>query len=399
MLSQIKNKKSWTILIYANGNNDLEREMYQGMLDAEKVGSNKDVNVVIQLGRIKFEIVKLIRQETKLQRGNNWSGVRRYFIWQGNSTLVGNLRNANMANPKTLYDFIKWAIQFYPAKKYMLILGGHGYQFVGMMTDYSRKAPYIMGYPEMVIAINKATNEMGSKIDLLLLDTCYFNTIETIYELGRDKNHSVQNVVTYIANGDINGLPHDQIINIVQQNSEVDDSASFIKILIDNLSYNLVAYKINYHNLENIKQMFNKVAYEYVSKKMDCKNELAEKAYKESIHEISEKFSSLIIYYKKNLQNKLPLIMVANKPTDKIYILSRYYRLGFAQNNYWFNLLNGTSTNIKISNLDQAKHLLPLKLNLSEVGTYLLIMNPKLKELQKKEILKKLYNYQKWILR
>ena len=73
-----------------------------------------------------------------------------------------------MANPKKLYDFISWGMQLYPANKYMLILGGHGYQFVGMMTDYSQKAAYIMGIPEMARAINMAANEAGRKIDALV---------------------------------------------------------------------------------------------------------------------------------------------------------------------------------------------------------------------------------------
>ena len=134
-MDKIQQEVDWTILIYANGNNELEPEMYQAMLDMEKVGSNSNVHVVLQIGRAEHKLVKLIRNDISFNDNDGWSGVRRYFVNKGNSELIENLTKINLADPKQLYYFIKWGMLSYPAKNYMLILGGHSYNCVGMMTD------------------------------------------------------------------------------------------------------------------------------------------------------------------------------------------------------------------------------------------------------------------------
>lgn len=400
VLKQIQQEKDWTILIYANGNNELEPEMRQAMLNAEKVGSNTNVNVVIQLGRAKYELVKLIRQDVDPKSDDSWSGVRRYLVAKGSSTLVGNLKTVNMADPKNLCDFIRWGMRFYPANKYMLILGGHGYQFVGMMTDYSQKAPYIMGIPEMVRAINNATNDIG-KIDALVLDTCYFNSIEVIYELGKEENHSVRCVITHIENGAIEGLPYDRIIETVQKNSDVEDITVIIREIIDNLSYDLVAYEINHHTLKQIKQLFNDAASVYLSRNIDDGNKSFNKvsdvlsATDQTVG--SNLMSSLVIHFKSVSQNKSLQGIVANKlTTDDFELISRYYRLGYAQNNHWTCLLSSKHVDVSMA-VEQEKSLLPLKMKPEEVYAYISIMNPELGKTQKIEMLKELYQYKNWI--
>lgn len=108
--------------------------------------------------------------------------------------------------------------------------------------------------PEMVRAINKAANDIG-KIDALVLDTCYFNSIEVIYELGSEENHSLRSA----------------------------------------------------------------------------------------------------------LQNTSFQGIVASKPTtDNLELISRYYRLGFAQGNCWTRLLSNKHVDVNMA-VKQQKGLLPLK--------------------------------------
>ncbi|MCE5285937.1 MAG: clostripain-related cysteine peptidase [Pelosinus sp.] len=400
-MNQIQDEKDWTILIYANGNNELEPEMHQAMLNAEKVGSNTDVNVVIQLGRAKYELVKLIRLDIYPKADGSWSGVRRYVVEKESSTLVGNLKRVNMADPKNLYDFIRWGMRFYPANKYMLILGGHAYQFVGMMTDYSQKAPYIMGIPEMVRAINMAANDMGRKIDALVLDTCYFNSIEVIYELGRVENHSVMSAIMHIKNGAIEGLPYDKIIELVQKSSEVEGVTAIIRRIIENLSYDLVAYEINHQTLKQIKQLFNDAASAYLSRNIDDGNrpfkKVSDVLSNTAQTEVSNLMSSLVIHFKCASQSKPIQGIVANRhTTDDLELISRYYRLGFAQGNYWTRLLSNKHADANMA-VEQKEGFLPLKMRPQEVYAYISIMNPRLGETRKIEMLKELYQYKNWV--
>ena len=142
VLNKIQNKANWTILIYANGNNELEPEMWQAKLLAEKIGSNAKVHVLLQLGREERKLVNLFRPDTFFPApAESWTGVRRYLVNQGTSVLQEDLGKVNMAHPEILYEFIKWAMSKYPADQFMLILGGHGWQHVGAMTDYSQNKP------------------------------------------------------------------------------------------------------------------------------------------------------------------------------------------------------------------------------------------------------------------
>lgn len=400
-MDKIEQDVDWTILIYANGNNELEPEMRQAMRDAEKVGSSSNVHVAMQIGRAEYKLVKLIRHDIPLEDRDSWSGVRRYFVQKGSSELVGNLRQVNMADPKQLYEFMKWGMRSYPAKRYMLILGGHSYDGVGMMTDYRRKAPYIMGYPEMVRAINMAANEMGKNIDILVLDTCNANSLELLYEFGKDIDHAIQSVITYIASGPIEGLPYDRIIHYVQADSEAKDGTVVIKDIIENLSYDLISFEIDHQKLQLIKQLFHEKTLEFLSKSTDdaqaCHN-ISRLERKAIIEAISENLTPIILRFKRSQHNNGSLFTVTAGVTDHLNLLKRYDQLGFAQDNCWASSLYDHAVNANRISAEQKESLLPLELSPEEVCAYLSIMNPELGESQKRTMLEELYHYKKWTL-
>ena len=216
-MKNLQQQKKWTILIYANGNNELQPEIWQSKIAAENTGSHQNVNVVLQISREKDTLVSILRPSISFpSRVAKWIGTRRYLIDNGKSTLLKDLGKINMSSPATLYEFTKWAIPLYPAQNYMLILSGHGYQFVGAITDYSQHAPFIMGISEMCTAIERACSELNCKIDLLVCDICYFNSIEVMYEFGKKEAPAVKNVLTYFLTGPIAGLPLNRIIHTVK---------------------------------------------------------------------------------------------------------------------------------------------------------------------------------------
>ncbi|MPM61888.1 hypothetical protein SDC9_108752 [bioreactor metagenome] len=78
----------------------------------------------------------------------------------------------------------------------MMILGGHSCEYIGMMNDYSQDKPYIMGIPEISLVFKYVKNTVGSQIDLLIFDTCLFNNIELLYELGYYGTPAVKTALT-----------------------------------------------------------------------------------------------------------------------------------------------------------------------------------------------------------
>ncbi|MCL6638958.1 MAG: hypothetical protein K6T80_04645 [Firmicutes bacterium] len=89
-----------------------------------------------------------------------------------------------MACPKSLSDFLQWASRAINARRYMVILSGHGAGFLGAMADFSHGGPQIMGIPQMAKAFNRALKNSRKKVYYLLMDACYMNLVENAYEFA-----------------------------------------------------------------------------------------------------------------------------------------------------------------------------------------------------------------------
>ncbi len=400
-MNKIQGKANWTILVYANGNNELEPEMWQAKLLAEKIGSNEKVHVLLQLGREERKLVNIFRPDTYFPiPSESWTGVRRYLVNQGSSVLQKDIGKVTMAHPEILYDFLKWAMSQYPAEQFMLILGGHGWQFVGAMTDYSQNKPYLMSIPGMSQAINMACNELGCKIDILVLDICYFNCIEVLYEVGKDKDSTVNNVLTYIINGPINGLPVDQLIEVLQHYPN-HSPRKIIYEIIDRIPLvDLVAFEINHSKLESIKQGFNQLASTYLtnSDREVSLNELLAGSnpsvpWYPIAKDVINQLQTIVIHHKRSTDSRLGLIYIANQPTSNIDRIALYSKLAFARNNNWTYLL---SNKIGLPKLTSYTELQPTVLSKDALYAYISIMNPQKTIDEKIEILNTLVDYKGW---
>ena len=397
--------KDWSILIFANGNNDLEPEIYNAKLSAETVGSNQNVNVVMQIGREDRNLARILRPfEAIPDAEDEWKGVRRYLIGLNGSDLIETLCSTNMADAASLYNFIIWAAENFPAKHYMLLLGGHGYQFVGCMTDYSGTSPYIMGITELCNALDLACRYSEIKIDLLLMDTCYFNFIEVLYELGKIPDHGVKYMMTYIINGPLVGIPYNQLISIVQSNYMVDRIESMAELFIEHFNYDLIAFKIDWIQLRVIKERFNDLAKIYVNLSEKVKVSLPQMfminntnmPYSELIADITTQIRSLIIRYRRNLNNNYPLINVANKATNDKDVIMLYSKLGFSNNNCWTGLLYNNKEKPLILAPHDPLALKPVIMSPKAVYAYISVMNPLCNTEGRKQIFINLVQYKAW---
>lgn len=396
-------KKEWSILIYANGNNELEPEIAQSKAKAEIIGSDKNVNVVMQIAREDRNLARILRPFDNIPKSDDeWTGVRRYLIGLNNSKHLETLDEVNMSDGKCLYNFIVWAVKNFPARHYMLILGGHGYQFVGCMTDYSGRIPYIMGIPELCNSIDFACEHSQIKIDILLMDTCYSNFIEVVYELGKLPEHGVLYMLTYIINGPLVGLPYNEIISLVQISIEVCNE-QLIKLLLNKINYNIVAFKIDYHELNNIKNLFNDLAKAYDNLNEENKISLPQlfiadnnnTAYNKIVDEISTRMNVLILGYKRNSSSIYPLINVANKPAGDKYVIRLYNKLAFSHNNYWTKFLFNVDNKFK-NHFDELPCFNPVVLSPKAVYAYISLMNKTQSSECKSKIFFNLIKYKKW---
>jgi hypothetical protein len=115
--------KEWTIMMYMNGDNNLEEFALDNFLQMSDVGSTPQVNVVVQLDRIPGYVGASPDYD-------DWTQTLRFYVAKGtkpkSTEAILDLGELDMGDPKTLADFITWCRKEYPAKKYMLVIWNHG---------------------------------------------------------------------------------------------------------------------------------------------------------------------------------------------------------------------------------------------------------------------------------
>ena len=163
-------KKYWTFIIYMDADNDLEKTALQSINLMEYAGSDKRLNIIVQLDTKKI-----------------FDGVRRYYItkdtdtWNIGSEIIQTLEEKNMGDPNTLVDFVKWSIENYPADRYCLVLWDHGNGWQGGIC-YDETSGDHLSLQDLKNAMKEIKNIEGRKIDLILFDSCLMGMLEVYYQ-------------------------------------------------------------------------------------------------------------------------------------------------------------------------------------------------------------------------
>lgn len=344
-------KKEWTVIMYLNGSNELAIEMENTFKQLCKINKS-NVNIVIQLSKAPIDLVRTIRQDDS-SYAENWTGTRRYSIINGKLEIVQSNEYINMADYRNLYDFIKWAANKFPAKRYMVSISGHGF-IVASLSDLCGKEPYIMGMYEMCTAINNLKNIID--IDILILDICNMNTIELIYELGKEKVNVVKYIMTYINNGPLEGMDYNYIIQ------KIDDEPTnlILKNIVNKSKQNLVAIEVKHGKLEKIKELSNKLAYYWLLNNEEEATKQEIKLYNDIYKKVDKVINQLILCAQNIEQRKrlIHLIFYNEYQIEDVESFVRfYYKLAFTKNNYCSNLMGRKSytekTNMKNSKIEQ----------------------------------------------
>ncbi|MEM3043434.1 MAG: clostripain-related cysteine peptidase [Thermoplasmata archaeon] len=168
----------WTVLVYMCADSDLEPYLIEDINEMESVGSDANISVVAQLDR----------HPNYDASSGDWSEARRYRIERDGemgsigSRLLQSLGEVNTGSEQTLQDFLLWGLEHFPAKNYMLVIGGHGDGWPGILQDFSDGNSRIS--TEGVASAVRAFAEVrGAPLDVLHLDVCYWAMLETGWPL------------------------------------------------------------------------------------------------------------------------------------------------------------------------------------------------------------------------
>ena len=170
-----KSLSKWTFIGYLDGDSDLEDEAIEALNRMELVGSDSNLNIVVQI-----------------DDKHIWGGqTRRYYVTYDtdmnniNSQLADeNTSEKNMAKGETLTEFILWAVDNYPAEHYFLTLFDHGGGWRGMCWDEScGNNSNCITMEELKESLSIAYAQIGKKIDIMCLNACEMGNIEVFYQV------------------------------------------------------------------------------------------------------------------------------------------------------------------------------------------------------------------------
>lgn len=224
-------EKKWTILVFMNGDNDIEWNALWDINEMEAGIDTSVCNVIVQIDRIPGHDVS----------NGDWTTTRRYFLTNDTtsdfdirSTLISDLGEINMGDPNELVNFVNWGISNYPEEYYMVVIWGDGdgwYKgkktkgFKGDWTDGNSSIDVANG--ELSDAMDSIKTILGRKIDIVTLDASFMGMQEVAYEL----KDAVQFMLFSEYTSPSSGLRYDVILDSLRTNSWAT-AEDFTKIII-----------------------------------------------------------------------------------------------------------------------------------------------------------------------
>ncbi len=179
--------KKWTVLVFMNGDNNLEAYGIQDFLEMSSEGSDANIDIVVQFDRIGGYSTLY----------GNWTDCMRFHITPGLTPIQGNevmdLGEVNMGSPTVLSDFVNWGIDNYPAEKYLVVIWNHGDGwtrdfsksigvFKDCLNDDTSHSSVGVANGELASALSDIYTHLGRKIDLIGFDACLMQMWEVAVE-------------------------------------------------------------------------------------------------------------------------------------------------------------------------------------------------------------------------
>ena len=251
-----EDKAIWTVMVYLAGDNNLTSECLFALTEMKKAAPGKDINVIAQfdprddyLPTHRYQINRkgskttlfedIIDQarfnpataeveftnESKKARSlaaRRAQRARKVKSLVGGATDLSTLSlieedtrdDTDTGSPSTLYNFLSFCIQEYPADHYLTVLSGHagGVETDYLLKDESSKAS--LTFNEMKHVFRELQNDLGGKpIDIVGMDNCLMSMSEICYEL----RELVETVVGCESFSPASGWPYRQMIECLRR--------------------------------------------------------------------------------------------------------------------------------------------------------------------------------------
>jgi hypothetical protein len=168
---------AWTVMVYLDGDNNLEPDAITDFAEMAAVGSSDQVKIVVELDRVSSG------ESWDDSSAGDWDGTRRFLVERGMEPTAENaiedLGERNMGDPAELAEFIEWGITNYPAQRYALIIWDHGASWLGIASDDTSEDQ--LNLPELTSALETARNRTAyGTLDLIGFDACLMAQLDVL---------------------------------------------------------------------------------------------------------------------------------------------------------------------------------------------------------------------------
>lgn len=232
MAAEVKAVKDWTIMVFLNGDNNLEGAGIDDVNEMEKVGSTDKINIVCQFDR---------RPGYDTSNGD-WKDTKIFYIEKDNdgrtikSPVVKELGEVNMGDAAEVIKFVKFCKENYPAKHYFLSIWNHGAGWAltdfsetvkGISYDDSNGQAYMDAF-ELGDMTKQVKGVLGQNLDIMDFDACLMAMPCIGYQMMNNVDYMVASEET--EPGD--GKPYDDYLAPLAANSKMsakDFAANVVK--------------------------------------------------------------------------------------------------------------------------------------------------------------------------
>lgn len=182
-------EKEWTFLLFLNGHNNLDSYGSMNINQMEQVGSNENLNMLVQWASLKNNTTKRLF----IQKDND--------LKQITSPVIQDMARVDMGDYKELVEFVRWGVQNYPAKKYMITVWNHGNGWQRIMMDGKTVEAKDISYDDLSgnritteqlgIAMKESAAIIGHKVDIYGSDACLMAMAEVAAEMKESVDYMV----------------------------------------------------------------------------------------------------------------------------------------------------------------------------------------------------------------
>ena len=281
-----RQKAIWTVMVYLAGDNNLTSECLFALTEMKKARPGAKINVIAQFdprddylptrryhinrngedsallddiidearynrstGEVDFKYESQLAEALAVRRMRTAAQVKEVLAGVADLSTLSFVEedtsdDTDTGSPSTLYNFLSYCIQEYPAEHYLAVLSGHA---GGIETDYLLKDESSKGsltFNEMKQVFRELRRDLnGRAIDIVGMDNCLMSMSEICYEL---RGH-VDVVVGCESFSPASGWPYRQIVERLRKDF-VDEEASKRNSFVAEAAKGIVEEYVNYYS-------------------------------------------------------------------------------------------------------------------------------------------------------